>query len=280
MSKIVYVHIGLPKTASSALQDSMMNAPEPLAEMGIRYVHAGTQSFHDFGHHVLVMHLLGERGQHIYRGLDQGEITRSWDAAMEEIATRPESYYFLSSELFAMEFVKHEDMELLKTALAGYQLRIVLLLRDPVAFLNSVYAQRVRDGYDGSIEHYTNQIWPLLNWKALVTRWGEVFGPENILPIRFERLSREQFADDVLRMIFGHGYEEQRLPVRQTNLSLPHCAIEFFQQVNRSTMSLENQIELRKTVARYMTAAPTGLARADFLTEDMKARLRAYCEWP
>lgn len=280
MTKIVYLHVGLPKTASSTLQNSFMNSPDVLRDMNIRYLRAGTGDFHDYGHHILVMGLLGERGRHIYAGLTPERVNAAWDEAMTEIAQGVESYYFISSELFSMELTETEDLERLRDAFSDYELRVVMVLRDPGDFLNSVYAQRVRDGYDGTLLDYADQIWPLLNWKHMVNRWRDVFGQRNVLTMRFENLNRDQLADDMLRRVFGWDYTEQRLPNAQNNASVPHMAIEFFQQLNRSTLPLETKAELRNTVHRYLTSHPNGLPRPNFLSQEMRDKLQAYCEWP
>lgn len=280
MSKIIYVHVGLPKTGSSAIQSSLMTSEDILAGMDIRYVQAGTQDFHDNGHHILLMSLLGERGRQIYAAITPERIAQAWDDALREIQERPEKHFFISSELFSMEMYMPAELERLRDAFADYEVRIIMMLRDPGDFLNSVYAQRVRDGYLGTVEEYAEIIWPLLNWKDTVQRWRTVFGLANVLVMRFENLDRTQLADDMLRRVLGLDYKEQRLPNVQTNGSVPHAAIEFFQHVNKSTLRPGQQAELRNYVHRYLTAQPTGLPRPDFVSDDLRAKLQTYCEWP
>ncbi|MBU2994102.1 sulfotransferase [Octadecabacter sp. B2R22] len=248
--------------------------------MNIRYLQTGTDEFHDSGHHVLVMGLLGDRGRHIYPGLTEERVKKAWDDSFIEIAECPEDYIIISSELFSMDLHETLDLERLRDSFTGYEIRIVMVLRDPVDFLNSVYAQRVRDGYDGSIEDYSDQIWPLLNWKTLVNHWRSVFGPKNVITFRFEHLQRDQLADDFIRRMFGWDYEEPRLPNESSNESVPHCAIEFFKEINGSNLSGELKAELRNSVHAQITAEPSGLPRPNFVTEELKTKLLAFCEWP
>jgi hypothetical protein len=281
MGKTILLHIGLPKTGTSLIQGAFMRAPEALARFEIRYLQAGTEVFDDFGHHVLVMAALGERGRRIDPGKPPETIAAAWAAAMAEIETCPEPRIFISSELFAFDVTDPADIARLRTDLSAggrHRIRIVITLRDIVDLVNSVYAQRVRDGYDGSIEDYLARIRPLLDWQAFVDRWAAVFGP--VLLLRFEDLDRRAMADDFLRRVFDLDYEGQLFGNQTANRSLPHSAVAFLREVNGSDMAPERKVDLRNHLHGFLGAHQTTMQRPDFLSAGDKSELRLNCRWP
>lgn len=280
MEKTVYLHIGLPKTATSLIQTAYYNSPDVLHQLGIRYLQAGTEYFDDYGHHIFVMAALREAGRRIDPGKSPESIQLAWDAAMAEIATSPEDKIMISSELFALDMTTPDALHYLRDSLSGYQVKIVLVLRDVVNFVNSVYSQRVRDGYAGEIGEYVTHIWDSLNWTALVQRWAQVFGQENMVLLRFENLDRASLVDDFTRQVFGQSSDTPLFPVSQVNMSLPHNMIVFLRELNATDIPEEDKIRFRHQIHHFLGSHQAELKRADFLSEDAKTMLQRHCVWP
>jgi len=285
MKKTVYLHIGIPKTGTSLIQGSFMQSPELLARFGIHYLQAGTRVFDDGGHHVLVMATLGEDGRRIDPGKDPKVIAQAWDEAIDEIASCTEPIIFVSSELFSFEIHTPAMMTRLRDALSDrgrHKVRVVLTLRDVADFVNSVYSQRVRDGFSGSIADYIKDIQGFIDWTSFAASWAKVFGADAMILLKFEDLDRKAMVDDFARKVFGIDVSEETplFPSPQVNSSLPHAAVTLLREVNASDMPIERKDELRNHLHAFFNANPSNMSRADFLSAGHKERLRRSCHWP
>lgn len=283
MTKAVFLHIGLPKTGTSLLQRAFMHAPDILSQFSVRYLQAGTGIFDDFGHHVMVMAGLGEKGRRIDPGKSPEVIAAAWAAARAEIGSCAERQILISSELFALDVTEVGDMQHIRDSLSAdgaHAIKIVLVLRDVVDFVNSVYAQRVRDGYEGSASDYTDLIWDTINWEALVARWAAVFGRENIILVKFEDLDRASMTDSFFKQVFGISYQGHLFDNPQTNRSLPHSAIAFLHELNQTDLPAEKKAEVRNYLHATLGPYDMDMKRVDFLSEDAKTMLRRHCKWP
>ncbi len=280
MGKTIYLHIGLPKTASSLIQAVFHRSPEVLRQFSVRYLSAGTDVFDDFGHHALVMAALGEAGARIDPGKSPELIAATWAKALDEIAQCTEDKIFISSELFSLDMANPADITRLRDSLAGYEVRIVLVLRDVVDFVNSVYAQRIRDGYDGEIETFVGHIWPSLNWANLAGRWSSVFGAANMITLSFKDLDRSALVDDFFRKVFDVSYQAPLFETPHTNASLPHSAIALLKELNGAGIPQDDMNRFRHELHQFIGRHRPDLKRADFLNTDAKAMLRLHCTWP
>ncbi len=283
MKKTVFLHIGLPKTGTSLVQSAFLGAPQTLGRFAIRYLQTGTRVFDDGGHHVLAMAGLGERGQRISPEKSPDLVRRCWNEAIAEIDSCDETRIFVSSELLALDVTQEADIETFRDGLSAqgrHDMKIVVTLRDPAEFVNSVYSQRVRDGFDGTAQDYMARIRHLLDWEALIRPWAEVFGAENLILLRFEALDRAAMVDDFFRRVFGETHAGPLFPSPQVNPSLPHAAIVFLREVNGSAMPDDDKAAIRNYLHATLGRHRTGMAKADFLTEEEKALLRRQCRWP
>lgn len=287
MHKTVYLHIGLPKTASSLLQGVFMRHAGRLSGIGLRYLQAGTAIFDDFGHHALVMAAMGEAGRRIDPGKPPATIAAAWDEALSEIAACPEPAILISSELFALDMTDPAAMAGLRAALSAggrHRVRVVLMLRDVVDFANSVYGQRVRDGATQTMAEYLGLIWDSLDWQALADRWAAVFGAQDMILMRFEDLDRNALADSFLAHLLGRTPQDADglgpLPNPRINPSLPHSAVVFLQQMNAAGLPWEEMTALRNHLHAFLARHRPDLPRADFLGADARFLLQRHCRWP
>lgn len=283
MTKTVFLHIGLPKTGTSLLQGVFMRSPDILAGFGIRYLQAGTGVFDDFGHHALVMAALGERGRRIDPGKPPELIAGTWKEARAEIDGCAEPRVMVSSELCAFDLAAHEDIARIVAWLTDdgrHEIRIVLTLRNVVDFVNSVYAQRVRDGHAGWVTDFIANLWPALNWTALAQRWSDVVGPGQMILLDYADLAAGPAPDTFLRLVFSTGHEGTLLDNPLTNPSLPDAAIRFIAAVNGSDMEQDAKWALRDHLVRVFASHASGLPRADVLSPAEKSLLQMHCTWP
>jgi hypothetical protein len=104
MKKRVVLHIGLPKTGSTAVQLSLFNSLEFRQRNSICYPRSGQNSlFSDNGHHLLAIAYMLDRWEELGLRCGRADVETVWDALLAEINCGGESVYFVSSEWFAFD---------------------------------------------------------------------------------------------------------------------------------------------------------------------------------
>ncbi len=182
----VYLHIGAPKTATSALQALLAQNAEALLASGVLYPQTCR---HGDAHHVLICDLIERHQGHPLPDFWYGDYPRgrAWQALREELARQVDAIHaaVVSSELFFGQ-TTHLDAILADIAreLAGYPVRVVVYLRRQDRMYSSFYNQDVKGVRQWAEDAYsfyaTHQLFQL-DYYSLLRRWGEAFGPANIL---------------------------------------------------------------------------------------------------
>lgn len=280
--KTVHLHIGLPKTGTTAIQNSMFAAPEALARHGVHYVRSGTDKFGDRGHHILVMGVLGDRGRYIKPNITEEEIAAAWPLALREIEETDAAHFFLSSELFSFAVIDPEDIARIRDLLKGYRVNVVLVLRDIADFVDSVYAQRLKGGFAGTVEEFVDLNWQNLHWREMTHRWARVFGRVNMKVFDFAALKQGSLVDNFFRKTFGAAYEGNLFPREAMNPALPYYAAQLIREVNASSLPPRVRTDFRIHLRDFFNAHGGGkeFRKAAFLSDDSRTVLRRYCQWP
>jgi len=278
--KTVFLHIGLPKTGTTTFQTTVMRSPHVMLSHGIRYLETGTKLGVNAEHHLLVQGILGPRGARIDTLASEEILAGIWAAARREIDTAPESKILISSELFSLEIRKLEDIVRLRRELCDYNVVIALVLRDVADFVNSLYLQRVVEGYYEPIEATIEEFSNFLNWSDLTEKWASVFGRENVRVLRYEDLDRSRLAGHMLEHLVDIKLTDGQLTDVSGNFSLGKAAAEFVLALNRSAMPEPAKRRLRSVVVEALARFDTGMKRSEFVDDEMADVLRSRCEWP
>ncbi|MCF2903379.1 hypothetical protein L0666_00125 [Octadecabacter sp. CECT 8868] len=284
--KQILLHIGLPKTATTLIQDELATEPEALQNAGVHYVQSGTDVFGDKGHHILVQALLGDRGRHIRHDTTQDELDQAWPNAMREMRRHDAPIQVLSSELFSWALTDVRDLRRLQRRLDGFDVRVVLVLRDIGSFTDSAYAQRVKDGAGSSIGSFVAQHWDLLNWRELTRNWARVFGRENVRALDFKTLQKDgHVVDNFLRKSVDLKIDTPIFEPTSSNVALPLNAVQIIREVNASDIGQPDQIAFRHMVRAFFekhagAVDPAAFQKAKFLSGDARKVLERHCDWP
>ena len=279
--KTIHLHIGLPKTATTLIQNTMFAFPEILRKYGIQYLQSGTDKFGARGHHMLVFATLGKCPAIRPRTTPE-EIEEAWPLALAEIDASDNQHFFISSENFSVGVIDPDDITNIRNALKGYKVNVILVLRDVADFVDSVYAQRLKGGFDGSVEELVARTWDKLHWRNMTQNWSRIFGRSNVKVLDFNALKTGNLVDNFVQRVFGLTFDAETFPRETMNPALPYYAAEIVREVNASQIATKQKNAFRIHMRDFFsTHGSEGTFRkAQFLSPDSRAILRHYCQWP
>lgn len=164
--KTVFLHIGTNKTGTSSIQHHFFQNRDLLASHGICYPGLGQDAA---AHHELLSWVTHPKKHE-----------KHLKALRKEIA--PFDTTIISSE----SLCDLEKPETLKEVFAGYDIRIILYLRDPVRYLLSWWQQDIQMGkrYPDMSQYLVTK---RRSYIELVDRWVEVFGKANVTTHVYDR---------------------------------------------------------------------------------------------
>jgi hypothetical protein len=201
MQRHLFLHIGLPKTGTSAIQSFLAAERKALAAQNIYF----PDTLDDERHSMLVRAIGGVQRQDpqsgIWRGEDPGVALQAYiDGFTTDLAAMPRGVtkVILSAEQFS-RFKADEPLIRLRDLLTPYfdSMRIVAYLRRQDNFFASFYTQTLRLGVieppdvTALLKQYEGY-----DYAEILTRWARVFGEDAIVPRLFERGPDRKF--DVL----------------------------------------------------------------------------------
>jgi hypothetical protein len=281
---VYWIHIGLPKTASTTIQYFLTSHRDALLQRGVLYPRSIAR---------------GDRDAQLHRALGVALEPESvpWLAAMrqsfaetdivasllEEVDRAKPETVILSSE--ALAFMRRPDA--LRRALPGCEVRIVVYLRRQDSFLASFYNQLIKSRlYAATFEEFLRQnaagaidlrqfqmTLTLCHYDHLLELWSAAFGRDNILPGVFEDCELpagllRDFAAKTRINIAGLA-----MPGADTNPALQLSILPLKRRVNSLLASEEERIyaELMFTASSSRSIAMT--SRPNDVAKNMARRL-------
>jgi hypothetical protein len=203
------LHIGPPKTGTTAVQAAFDAGRATLLEQGVRYAGRARHSA------TAVRAVLGRPS---YFGDGEPPPMRTWAPVLREIRSAREPRVVLSSEYFAD--ADPAGIRRVVDQLDGARLHVVITLRPLARILPSQWQQYVRGGFRTSYDAWLDNVlrrpdvrmtpsfWRRHRHDELVARWAAVVGAERMTAIALD----ERDHDFVLRVF------EQLLGLRDGTL--------------------------------------------------------------
>lgn len=205
--KTLFLHVGLQKTGTSSLQTRLMGADGPLAAAGIDPLPAVAGP--GPAHHNAAWEFAGHRRH--------DPALPGMAALVAAAHASPAERLFVSCEAFGnLPAPRIAD---LARRLEGLRLRVVIVLRNPLDWAESLYAQAAKRSLPGSFMEFTDRLSDLgrLDPGAILARWEAVFGSSAVIP-----LFHEDHPDIALPVAALPGLPPDRVPpeARRANRSL------------------------------------------------------------
>lgn len=199
----LYLHVGLPKTATTSIQRFLLDNRDALIKAGILYPNAGLQRL---AHHPLGQ-LFNRRNLDWVKNVDGGELYQSLREEME--ATGCDTVIMSTESL-----VGTPKLEELKEYFADFDTEIVLYLRRQDEWLESAYKDNLKTGASNlAPAAYIEHRMAMFDFERLVGRWAEVFGREHIHLGTFEMTKEQQSVGQSMLEMLGIEFE----PVHESN---------------------------------------------------------------
>lgn len=146
MSGDVVLHIGLQRTGTTSIQETLDSSSNDLRRSGVNYLWSGRHRHNEeselsAGHHELAWALRGGSGPvpTVCRKRADMDV---WIDALEEMEQQPDACHVISSE--DLWLATSRQIQLLRRLLADRDARVVVYLREPDAWLASRYRHEVR----------------------------------------------------------------------------------------------------------------------------------------
>jgi hypothetical protein len=226
------LHIGAPKTGSSALQAALHHSREALREHGVRYAGTGLRSM--------------RAGWAVIGRTPRGRPPATedeWLALVEETRTSPEPLVCVSTEDFAR--VRPHVVGRVVGDLGADRLHVLYVVRRLDRLLPSQWQQRTQgfkrmsyDAYLSTVLDPTSRhrehraFWAAHDVAAVVDRWAARVGPERCTVVVVDEGDRELLPRTVEGLLgLPTGFLDPQ-PGRNASLSLN--AVEVLRRVNRA----------------------------------------------
>jgi len=208
----LYLHIGMPKTGTSAIQNFLFSNRSALAKQGVCYPAA---SLHWSQHVPIVRAMVLSRFPEAQFNPLMPEIDlRNWlDDLMKEIRAENIHTIILSSEFFwsapAMQLGAgyHEDngknftyidqvIQDCRTLFSCFDsVKVIVYLRKQDDWLESFYNQQIKNGFPIPEEKDLLQIKNFLLYGKIIGLWRNCFGADNVIVKIFEEVSPQLLPD-------------------------------------------------------------------------------------
>lgn len=246
---MLYIHIGTQKTGSSSIQHVLnMNAPF-LEKHSLRYLHAGRQKPADMRiHHnpVAAMLLSGDGarfGRELHRELAQSRCRNA----------------ILSGELLSQPGVATRLHDILPESLQD-QIRIVVYLRRPDLYVESLFKQRVKaDATTSTARQFLRQHHARLLHSQIIDEYADSFGEQSIILRPYDpcHLLNGNAVDDFLNVLGITETADLITPAEPANASF---SLAFSQMSGLAVRQLQLTAPAITSAAQKL--APAGISRS------------------
>jgi hypothetical protein len=193
----LYLHIGSPKTGTTAIQVLMAEHSGLLVDegayvTGVCYANNHLEfamlavDFERANQLGAIKRELQLRGISTSEGFEhwRGKFLRRLEKDLSIAAKRGANKYLVSSEF--LFFLNPQEIERLRDLMEGLfsQIAVVVFVRDQISQVESWYSTKLKNGFDGTLTSYLDSLLDpqgLMNWMHLDQKWSKVFGPANVL---------------------------------------------------------------------------------------------------
>lgn len=243
--KELYLHIGMPKTATSALQHFFALNRNVLKDFDVTYPLSGKrQAHHRLGWSINIQ---DNSANQWWFDKDLLDCQEEWRKVLTQLSSEKN---LLSTEtLWGFDKAK---IALVKKMTSQFNVRIVIYIRRQDTLIDSWYNELVKIGIFRKPPEGCDKVISL----APVKKWAEFFGKSNIIIRPYEK---QQFHNGTVFSDFLHYVlkieltDRFILPQKGTNSSFHRIALEYKRMINFIPLSAFESGELRRALQEVST---------------------------
>lgn len=230
MARQIIIHPGFPKSGTTSLQASLMQAQSSLSNQGIFFDPAWNNAHHRPAWAV-TNYVFGWNK-------NGGESTpiSAWENLVSEIEAAPKTALITSEFLIQAD---EKTVRRIKNDFGNVDFKIVFTLRAFAKILPSRYQQSLKKGRTWTYDEWLKSVFDsgfskvnLTDYAGIIKKWADIFGVENVSIV----IADESNPENLLR-----GFEIacgmsagtlQPAKVKRLNRSLTESEVEILRQVN------------------------------------------------
>ncbi|WP_170381470.1 hypothetical protein [Ruegeria atlantica] len=249
---MLWLHMGMPKTGSTALQGYVRQNKDPLAEVGLHYMEAGRRRLESGGRPTISHNLIAFHMNQSNEPMDAFRVLMA-----EEYEAHQDQTCLVSSEMFY-------TCDLTKLAqvfaeIPSRELRITFYCRRYSDFFEADYKQRAKNGrlWSGASEYVQDRLAKIkenpaiLSYAAKLDQIRQAFSGVTVVPLLYDRsqMVEGHIVDDFMSRI-GVSLPSGGVVDRPSNPSQSRAASEAFGIVSRAIGRKESR-QLRRRVVDH-----------------------------
>lgn len=240
----LFLHIGTPKTGSTAIQYFLARNFEALRAQGVNFVREGRKR---------------EAHNLVLQARRAGDIGAVMDKVVAEIESRPDHTHILTSEMYFGAGAAQDLADAFPDALRR-ETRVLVYLRRQDGFLEALYKQRVKTGrYHGDAMEFARAKLGNGHYLRTLAPYAEAFGQDRILVRPFER---RRFRDgnivcDAADLFGVTGMQDLFVPGSVDNLTLSHEITRLLARLGKAT-----DVNIKDVIRHLSHDPPQGAARS------------------
>jgi hypothetical protein len=271
MTRKLILHVGRHKTGTTSLQRFLsLNDRLLLEKHSILYAATGRSN----NYHHPVFRSLFEKGNYLDQRLIS-ELKKEFDESNADTL-------LLSSEMLSRPGVSREKLQIIKSAFQDFSIDVIIYLRRQDDFLESAYAERVKQGICSFPQdiHSLDEILAL-DYYEFIKRYTSVFGEGNVGVRVFSKSRNFRIFQDFLGSIGCEWNQAMALPQKSLNIRYSWMQIETmrFANANPLTRKLAQSMIVARTFKTLSSWIPGVMDSLKPLTEeDKKEIIQRYSE--
>ncbi|WP_394228262.1 hypothetical protein [Pseudoalteromonas spongiae] len=263
--KELLLHIGAPKTGTSHIQRSIILNEKSVSRGGYHYL--DNLQWHDGAHHLISFAIREAK----YGGT-AFSFEKEFAKLKREVEKTKSNKFIISTEL--LFFIPNEkEQDRLKQLFSLFdKVKVVVFFREPVAFLNSLFKQMIRDPSDKSSEHpvsFINRVAHNLNYKGVIEAFSHLGG-------EVASFFYEDYAD-VSEAFFTQVLDVPLLKVnkQKANISLDGAGLKIKHALNSQVKDFELNAQLAEAIKHFQISL-NNKASVDMFNDQAKLHIAEY----
>lgn len=258
----LYLHIGYPKTGTTAIQEFLHLNKARLLERNVLYPETGLVKY---AHHLIPWVFTEDKRNK--NGVSQADIIDRLQTELDQ--NRTVEKVVISSEGFIFAMSPEDVAEIFKDNFES--IKLVIYLRQPFRWIVSDYNQGVKGWRQLTCdfdEHFNRVLQTKggpLDFYSMLSKWAGVFGWDNIV-VRTYDMEKENLLNGFLDIVGISDHVEFERPQRHdSNPRLSADRLELLRLVNSFELSSEKRSSLLDQISKLKNNDASG---ADTVNEE------------